>query len=835
MKKRFGAIILVAAMLFAMLAMPAAAVSVKSFTDVKEGDWFYNYVDYVAKKGFFIGTSETTFEPESAMTRAMFVTVLARVEKAKVDDSTSTFPDVPANEWYTGSVTWATKNKIVEGYEDGTFRPDRAITREEMCALMDRYVGWHAKKNGVTHKTVKNPATFSDFDTASAYAKTYITACAKRGLIEGFEDGTFRPKETSTRAQVATVIYRLDWYVNGGGGGGGYIPPTPFTPVISYAWATPDTTVKDNKAEKEQAAGDDIIDRAIGAANDEIDNAEAYTFNSGKTAEQIAEEYGLKVDIENITRDGTDIYVKGSAELDGDLLDKLVNTIVYYAYRLVNLDTRASEFAGEEDVFTYTEVRATVHDVIETLGVSMKEKDVDKIADQVRARLKAEVKEHGKTAWYKFYLEGQPNADQVLITGNEAQVTIGVGDKPVLNGVEYADKAAFKDEMKSAAKALAKDLAKQAKASIEDITEATDHITYDDWDVKLTVKLVNVPYEYTTTTTTVNKYIRTETQEVGEPIVTEVTEGVVPADGDKYAEGIAAGMEVKTEVTKVDSNDNGNPEYTVHFQADLNSNGTLFYNYNTDSSAYCLTLHIPSEDIEEIVETAKEIMDKKAPSAISKVNDKIIGDENHLTRVSLQAIIEDVKAGNSTFEELSNWLKKNMNLDLVEEVKKASGVDISADSDLMDAALALAIDYVADKARAESESTGKNDFTNEDTFAVEYAKKLTLGSAGKMLESDFIMDKIPTKYDKKVKRLTDYLSYIPDSAVVTVQGKEITEETLAKLRDAKSTAEAVKAIAKLFEGKLRDMTLEDFLGDGEIVKAEWNGFEVSFQLVLVRD
>ncbi len=84
MKKRLGAIILVAAMLLSVLVIPAGAASVEDFTDVKAGMWYYDYVKYVVENGYFNGTSveKPTFSPNETMTRAMFVTVLSRIEKS---------------------------------------------------------------------------------------------------------------------------------------------------------------------------------------------------------------------------------------------------------------------------------------------------------------------------------------------------------------------------------------------------------------------------------------------------------------------------------------------------------------------------------------------------------------------------------------------------------------------------------------------------------------------------------------------------------------------------------------------------------------------------------
>lgn len=762
MKKRFGAIALVAAMLFAMLAMPAAAVSVKSFTDVEEGDWFYKYVDYVAKKGFFLGTSETTYEPETAMTRAMFVTVLARVEKAKVDDSKSAFSDVPENEWYTGSVAWAAKNKIVLGYEDGTFRPDQSITREEMCALMDRYVEFHSKKNGVTHKLVKKPATFSDIDTASGYAKGYITTCAKRGLVEGCGDGTFRPLKTATRAEVAAVIYRLDWYVNGGGVIGG------------------DEPVIETKTEKETTEVS-IVKEPVKAYVDSVKTS----LEDAKVAavEELAGKYGLTATAEvELDEENKTVTVKGSAELDADLIDKLIGTVVHAAYVALGMDEEAE---AVENAFTYEDVEADVKAAAEELGVDLSPEKVTEITKAVKALIKAEAREHAKTAWHEFVDASEEGkvCKTITVEGKEATVEINVNEAnhPEIDG-----------GYKAAAKTLIKDLAKQAKASLKNITEETDHITYEDWDVQLTVTLKDA------LETTTKTY--------------EVT----------YTDGIETDRKLVSEETKTED-----AVYTVKFQADLNGNGQVYYVYNT------LSIHVPAADVDEVLTAVKDMMEEKATSAIAKADSYVDGS---IGRAALKGIVEDIEDGGSTFEDLNAFIKDNVGVDVVAEVKDVADIDISDDQEMRDAVLALAVDYLTEKAK-EADPEWKGEVTN---FAEEYFQNLSLGSLGKVLESDFVAGKIGDKYDAQVKRATDYLVFVPDKAAISLNGVKITEKgdgvNLVALRDAETAKEAVQAVAALMkEPGLAELKVDDFTGDGTKITFSWNDMSASVTLVLVKE
>ena len=207
--RRFISILLTLCMALSLLPTSALAAA-EQYTDVKAGAWYYEDVDFVTDKGYFKGMSDTIFAPDETMTRAMFVTVLSRYAEAKVDDTTSTFTDVPAGTWYTGAVTWAAKKGIVEGRGNGIFDPNGAVTREEMCTILDRYL----KAYDLDAKLAKKPATITDLETVSAWAVEAVEDCVAFGVIIGYPDGTFGPKITASRAHVAAILHRLQIIVD---------------------------------------------------------------------------------------------------------------------------------------------------------------------------------------------------------------------------------------------------------------------------------------------------------------------------------------------------------------------------------------------------------------------------------------------------------------------------------------------------------------------------------------------------------------------------------------------------------------------------------------------
>lgn len=187
------------------------AAEEKGFEDIK-GMWAEEFIKYAVEKGYFSGLTKTKFGPNNSVTRAMVVAVLGRYENAAKTEEKVEFTDVTGTEYYAPYLKWAKDNKIVAGYEDGTFKPNKEITRAELASIMTRYLRDYKKME------VKGEApTFSDDEKLPAWAKTDIYDCVKLGIIKGFKDkdkndGTmfYDPTGYASRAQLATIFYNLD-------------------------------------------------------------------------------------------------------------------------------------------------------------------------------------------------------------------------------------------------------------------------------------------------------------------------------------------------------------------------------------------------------------------------------------------------------------------------------------------------------------------------------------------------------------------------------------------------------------------------------------------------
>lgn len=226
MNKKTVATCLAGTMLWSTVATSAMAINVDQLVDVEKNDWFYPYVQYVTAQDYMEGIGENKFAPAMEMNRAMFVTVLYRLDEPTGVSGDSQFTDVPAGTWYTEAVNWAVKNGIVLGMGDNTFAPTASITREQMCTMMSRFVEYRAKKDNKTFKNQSEEKTFADADRISEYAKEAVKKCQLWGLMEGDEKGNFNPLNNATRAEVAAVIKRLDTLLaSGQGSSTGNIPP----------------------------------------------------------------------------------------------------------------------------------------------------------------------------------------------------------------------------------------------------------------------------------------------------------------------------------------------------------------------------------------------------------------------------------------------------------------------------------------------------------------------------------------------------------------------------------------------------------------------------------
>ena len=176
-----------------------------SFTDTT-GHWAKNDIDFVFSRGLITGTSTTTFSPNTAITRATFLTALGKLSGADVSGyKTSSFTDVPATNPAMPYIEWAVQNQIVTGIGNGKFAPDSVITREQMAVMMVNY----AKATSYTLPVSRQAVTFADDAKISSWAADAVRAIQQAGIMSGKNSNLFDPQGNATWAEAATILRRF--------------------------------------------------------------------------------------------------------------------------------------------------------------------------------------------------------------------------------------------------------------------------------------------------------------------------------------------------------------------------------------------------------------------------------------------------------------------------------------------------------------------------------------------------------------------------------------------------------------------------------------------------
>ena len=181
---------------------PATDVS-DIFIDVAPNAWYKDAVQYAYAGGLMTGVSANEFAPDATTTRGMIVSMLARLEGVESANDAG-FADV-SDEWYATAVNWAASVGVVNGYEDNTFRPNDAITREQLAAILMNYAAY--KGEDVSARASLD--AYSDAENVSTWATDTMSWAVAEGYITGMTADTLQPQGAATRAQVAAILQRF--------------------------------------------------------------------------------------------------------------------------------------------------------------------------------------------------------------------------------------------------------------------------------------------------------------------------------------------------------------------------------------------------------------------------------------------------------------------------------------------------------------------------------------------------------------------------------------------------------------------------------------------------
>ena len=179
------------------------------FTDLDASLWYHDGIHYCIEQGLMQGVGTKQFAPDSTTTRAMIVTILWRLEGKPIVDNAMDFDDVAADTWYTEAIRWAANKKIVEGYGNGRFGTNDAITREQMVTIMWRYAKYKGYDVSVGQNT--NILSYDDAAKVAEWAIPAMKWACGSSMIQGIADGSamnLAPQGSATRAQIATILQR---------------------------------------------------------------------------------------------------------------------------------------------------------------------------------------------------------------------------------------------------------------------------------------------------------------------------------------------------------------------------------------------------------------------------------------------------------------------------------------------------------------------------------------------------------------------------------------------------------------------------------------------------
>ena len=180
------------------------------FTDAVPSAWYHDGVHYCIENGLMQGVSTAKFLPDGSTTRAQLVTILWRLEGSPEPAGTVSFGDIADGAWYAKAVRWAAGSGVVKGYDNGNIGPDDAVTREQMVTILYRFA--QHKGYDVSAGEDTNILSFNDALTVSEYAIPAMQWACGSGMVSGIaQEGEMflAPKDTTTRAQIATLMMRF--------------------------------------------------------------------------------------------------------------------------------------------------------------------------------------------------------------------------------------------------------------------------------------------------------------------------------------------------------------------------------------------------------------------------------------------------------------------------------------------------------------------------------------------------------------------------------------------------------------------------------------------------
>ena len=189
--------------LYRAAGSPQAAVTC-NFTDLEEGAYYYDAVVWANAHGVVNGISAERFGPNQPVSRQQIAAILHRLA-GEPSLRGSSFSDVPSSAYYGEAVAWAVRRGIVEGYPDGTFRPDLPVSRQQLVSILWRY----AKLERADRGSRASLRGFPDAGDVADYAGEAMSWALAEGILQGTKEGRLQPQGRAARGQTAVLLERF--------------------------------------------------------------------------------------------------------------------------------------------------------------------------------------------------------------------------------------------------------------------------------------------------------------------------------------------------------------------------------------------------------------------------------------------------------------------------------------------------------------------------------------------------------------------------------------------------------------------------------------------------
>lgn len=327
----------------------------QTFTDVPASHWAFNYIAELVNDNVLSGYPDGKFRPENNVSRAEFAKIMITASGIKaVPTTVSSFSDVDINEWYCPYIESA--KEFLTGYQYSGYAmylPDKMAIREDIAVALVKLKGYDVSVADLGMLK----SMFSDYDSISEVAKRYVAVAVERGLVSGYDDGTFKGQQSITRAEAATLIWRANQYGSDNKVMGSETTPVPTETPNTTTTVKPTTAPVAESTVKTETKP--YIMKKLASANVEnsdlmtMDNSNNIYYVDGKTIYKLNTSNGSKKEFMDLSG----LSLQKTEKQDVEVEEEITETVETGEFEDVEeevTETVTDEETGEEKEITKT-------------------------------------------------------------------------------------------------------------------------------------------------------------------------------------------------------------------------------------------------------------------------------------------------------------------------------------------------------------------------------------------------------------------------------------------------------------------------------------------------